>query len=110
MATDYPNDSDGDALRRIECHSNMAAPMTVDFQIAVPDEAAATKIAKSAYELGYRCRIYDSQGASDWTCECSSRMLLTYEAVIAIQEELDRLARPFGGHIDGWGSFGNDPA
>lgn len=109
MATDYPNDADGDALRRVASHNNMLAPMTVDFHVSAPDEATANKIAQAAYELGYRCRIYDSEIDSAWTCQCSSRMLLTYDAVIAIQKELDQVAIPFGGHIDGWGSFGNDP-
>jgi hypothetical protein len=35
-------------------------------------------------------------------------MLASYDGVIAIQAELAGLAKPFKGHPDGWGSFGNN--
>ena len=82
--------------------------MTVDFQVAVPDEATANALAEVIYKLGYRVKIYASPECSQpWTCECSTRMLATYDGVTAIQAELDRVAKPHGGHADGWGSFGN---
>jgi hypothetical protein len=107
---DFPNDGHGDALRRIvDGGSDLSKPMTIDFQVAVPDEAAANRLAEVVYKLGYRVQIYASPECSlPWTCECSTRMLATYDGVIAIQAELARLAKPFRGHPDGWGSFGND--
>jgi hypothetical protein len=83
--------------------------MYIDFQVAVPDETAARGLAEVASKLGYRVDIYASAECSlSWTCECSTRMLASYDGVIAIQEELAKLATPFGGRPDGWGSFGND--
>jgi regulator of RNase E activity RraB len=107
----FPNDADGDALRRlVNDGSDLSKPMAVDFQVAVPDEAAANKLAEVAYKLGYRVKIYASPECSlPWTCECSTRMVASYDALIAIQKELATLARPFRGHPDGWGSFGNEP-
>lgn len=109
MRHDFPNDGDGDALRRIVANgSDLARPMLVDFQVAVADEATAKALADVAWKLGYRVHTYASPRCSQpWTCECSTRMLATYDGVIAIQEELADLAKPFGGHPDGWGSFGN---
>jgi hypothetical protein len=106
---DFPNDADGDALRRlINGGSDLAKPMYIDFQVAVLDETAARGLADVASKLGYHVHIYASPECSlPWTCECSTRMLASYEGVIAIQEELTKLATPFGGHSDGWGSFGN---
>ena len=111
MADDFPNDSDGDALRRIVSDgSDLSRPMFIDFQVAVPDEPAAKALAVAARKLGYRVRIYDSPECTlPWTCQCSTRMLATYEGVIAIQNELAAISQPFGGIPDGWGTFGNGP-
>lgn len=81
MATDLPNDSDGDALRRVlRDGSDMAKPMFVDFQIAVPSEEAGKRLADAARKLGYHVEVYDSAGCRlPWTCQCSTRMLATYE-------------------------------
>ena len=111
MANVFPNDADGGALERVANDgSDMSKPMFINFQVAIPDEAAAKKLADVVYKLGYRVRIYDSAECSlPWTCECSTRMLATYEGVLALQDELAELSKPFGGHPDGWGTFGNGP-
>lgn len=112
MAHKRPDDADGGALRNIANDgSDMTKPMFIDFQVAVPDEAAAKALADVAYKLGYRVSIYASPECSlPWTCECSTRMLPTHEGVLAIQDELNGLAQRFGGHSDGWGTFGNGPS
>jgi hypothetical protein len=72
---------------------------------------AAKGLAEVAYKFGYRVRIYASPECSlPWTCECSARMLATYEGVLAVQDELAELSKRFGGHPDGWGTFGNGPS
>src|SRR3982751_2604780 len=111
MANGFPNDADGDALQRVaDDGSDMSKPMFIDFQIAVPDEAAANGLAEVAYNLGFRVSIYESPECSlPWTCECSVRMLATYEGVLAVQDQLAELSKGFGGHPDGWGTFGNGP-
>jgi Regulator of ribonuclease activity B len=105
----FPLDADGDALRRIAVQgSDLSRPMLIDFQIALPDEASAEALAAVARKLGYQASVYDSpECALPWTCECSTRMLATYEGVIAIQKELAELIKPFGGIPDGWGTSGN---
>ena len=112
MADDFPHDADGEALRRIaEDGSNLSKPMFINFQVVVPDEESAKGLASIAGKLGYHVSIYESPDCDlPWTCECSSRMLATYETVIAIQEELAEISVQFGGHPDGWGTFGNGPS
>ena len=40
MATDYPNDADGDVLRRVAAGgADMSKPMDIDFFIVASDEA-----------------------------------------------------------------------
>ena len=110
MADDYPDDADGDALRRLAGDgSDMSKPMSIDFQVAVPDLESADRLAEAVAKLGYRVAVYESPGCRlPWTTECSTRMLATYAGVIAIQAELEELSRQFGGFPDGWGSFGNN--
>jgi regulator of RNase E activity RraB len=109
MTHDFPDDADGDALRRlVDDGSDLTKPMCVEFQVAVPDEATAKRLAEVASKLGYGIAIYPSPECSlPWTCECSRKMLATHEGVLAVQTELAGVAAPFGGHPDGWGTFGN---
>ena len=114
MQNEYPNGTDGDALRRVASSGNdMSRPMDIDFQIAAPNEAVATRVAEQAIKLGYRTSTYFDDEANlenvddPWTCECTKTMTPTYEAIIAAQNELDAIARPLGAHSDGWGTFGN---
>jgi regulator of RNase E activity RraB len=108
MDTDFPNDADGDALRRVaKDGSDMSKSMFIDFQMAIPNEEAATKLALAAKKLGYHAKTYAS--GKSWTCECSTWMLATYEGVAAVQAELAAQGAPFGGFPDGWGTFGNEP-
>ena len=111
MNHSFPDDADGHALRRIADHgSDMSKPMFIDFQVAVPDENSARSLADVARKLGYHAKVYDSAGCTlPWTCECSTRMVATYEGVIATQAELASISAPFGGIPDGWGTFGNGP-
>jgi regulator of RNase E activity RraB len=106
--TNYPDDADGDALSRVAHDgSDMRMPMLIDFQITAPTEQSVRQIATTARNLGYHVKI-NGQG-HNWTCECSTRMLATYDGVVAIQQELASLSRPHGGRPDGWGTFGNGP-
>lgn len=105
----YPNDADGDALRRVAHDgSDMSKPMDIDFAVAAPDETSARAIAKAAATRGYRTDV-DRDEAGPWSCYCTRRMIASYEAVVAAQAELDALSRPLGGYADGWGTFGNAP-
>jgi hypothetical protein len=105
---DYPDDADGDALRRLaEDGSDLSQPMDVDFAVAVPDEKAGHALARLAASRGYRPELSQDEETGEWTCSCTRSMAASYEALIAAQAELDVLAGPLGGYADGWGSFGN---
>lgn len=104
----YPNDADGDALKRVEDDgSDMSKPMVVDFHIAVPNKVAAEKIAAQVKSLGYSSEIWQDEELGEWNCECSKAMLATYNEIVLCQKELDRVAKSHGGYTDGWGTFGN---
>jgi hypothetical protein len=111
MPIDFPHDSDGDALRGlVERGSDLSRPMLIDFQISAHTESAANAIGELARKLCYHVKIYQYPEIDEnWTCECSTRMLATYDGVLAVQRELAELSVELGGYPDGWGTFGNKP-
>jgi len=105
---EFPNDADGDALRRLAADGNdMARPMAIEFTIAVPSRAAGQAVALAAQAAGYRTSVEQVAEERTWTCYCTKHMIASYEAVVLAQRELNRLSGPHGGQCDGWGSFGN---
>jgi regulator of RNase E activity RraB len=104
-----PNDADGDAMRRvIEDGSDLNKPMDIDFMISCPSISAAEKIEAQVIQQGYKVQISQDSDDNSITCYCMKIMLLEYEKLIKIQEELDGIAKLHGGYIDGWGTFGNN--
>jgi len=105
---EYPNDADGDALRRVANDgADMSRPMSIDFMVAVPDEKSGHAIAERARESGFTTSLTRDEESGEWTCYCTKVMLATYEGVTEAQRQLDRLAEPSRGYCDGWGTFGN---
>jgi Regulator of ribonuclease activity B len=103
----FPNDADGDALRKVAASSDMSRPMDVDFAVDVPDEVRGKEIGQLAVQLGYSVLVERDDSTTRWTCYCTKRLVPTYDSIIAAQKELDELSRPLGGHTDGWGTLGN---
>lgn len=105
---DYPNDADGDALTRVAvAGADMSRPMKIEYAVAVPDQVAGISVASKVEPVGYTAEVHLDDESGDWTCYCSTVMLATYDGVRSCQEQLDQLAKPLGGFIDGWGTFGN---
>lgn len=107
--SDYPKDADGESLQRVaDDGSDMTAPMDIDFFIATPNEASSNQVAEAASKIGFATEIVFDDEDEEWTVYCTRFMVATHDGVIAVQQELDELAKPFGGTTDGWGTFGNN--
>jgi regulator of RNase E activity RraB len=103
----YPDDADGDALRRVAERSDMSQLMTIDFFVNVPNEPSGEEVARLAAERGYTSVVEFDEDSQQWTCYCTKRLVPTYDAIVAAQQELDNLSAAFGGRSDGWGTLGN---
>jgi hypothetical protein len=104
----YPDDADGDALRKVaESGADMSRPMVIEFSVDAPDERAARRVAKFLAPVGFDPSIFHDDETGSWSVYCAKEMLATYEAVVDVQSELNRLLQAHGGHCDGWGTFGN---
>ncbi len=110
---EYPNDADGDALRRVVAlGADMSKPMEIDFAITVPSREAGVAVAEHVRRLGFRVKLVpdadeEEPDATSWSCYCSKVMLAGYEPILAVQRQLDSIAEPWGGRSDGWGTAGN---
>src|SRR5437899_266323 len=108
MSDTYPDDADGDALRRVaSTDADIARSMDIDFFVAVPNRQAGEVVAQLAARQGYRTELVHDEENDAWDCYCTKAMLATYDGVVEAQRELDELSRPFGGKSDGWGTQGN---
>lgn len=117
--TTYPDDEDGEVLTGLAAKGvDMSKPLAIDFPVAVPDEASAKAVHKALVKAGYECEIVYDEGEPDedeeadpddeefgpsWTVYAYVTMVPEYHEIVRIQADLDRLARPLGGHSDGWG-------
>lgn len=55
MLIDLPNDSDGDALRRLIKHgSDLSKPMKIDFAMDVPDDSSGSAFASIVIQKGFK--------------------------------------------------------
>jgi hypothetical protein len=108
MSDIYPDDADGDALRRVaSTGANMSLPMDIDFFVAVPGREAGEAVAQLASRAGFSTELVYDEEDDAWECVCTKRILPTYGDVVGAQRELDEMSRPFGGHSDGWGTLAN---
>lgn len=108
MAIHYPDDADGDALRKVAtAGADMSQPMVIEFSIEVPDPESARRIAERVSEHGFDPTIHTSDDDNAVSVYCAKTMLATYDGVVAEQARLTELSAPFGGSCDGWGTFGN---
>lgn len=104
----YPDDADGDALREVaESGADMSRPMVIEFSVDAPDERAARRVSEVVASAGFDPSILHDDETESWSVYCAKELLATYETVIGVQSELNRLLPPHGGHCDGWGTFGN---
>jgi regulator of RNase E activity RraB len=103
-------DSTAAALKRLEEDgSDLNRPMEIDFFAAVPNKVAGKQVEAEARKLGYSTAVEQDEDTGEWTCYCTKKLVPVLAAVEAIEREIDTIARRYGGHGDGFGSFGNGP-
>jgi hypothetical protein len=103
---DFPNDADGDALRKIrDSGSDMSKPHVLDFYLCFADENMARFVATI---LPSPVTIDEISKEDDgrWTCFCKATLIPTYDAIVSVDRILEELCQEHGGDYEGWGTFG----
>lgn len=102
----FPKDEDGQVLKMLYKRGvNFNQLHEVDFFIAVPNQDCGEKVLSEVKKLGLTCELQYEEEFEEWTCICSKEMLLNYEDIVEIQNDLNELSRGLGGYVDGWGTF-----
>lgn len=97
-------DEDGQVLKMLYKQGvDFKEPQNVDFFIAVPDKKSGEAVLIALKNDGFNCELAQDDETKEWTCFCFIKMLLNHEDIIAIQERLDTLSKPYEGYSDGWG-------
>jgi Regulator of ribonuclease activity B len=105
-AMKYPDDANGDVLRRMEEQGeDLSCPRNVEFTVVFPNESAAKQFADHFSTLGYAASVEltDTVENSPWDVVVVKRMVLSHEEIGAFEKLLENAAVNLGGRNDGWG-------
>jgi regulator of RNase E activity RraB len=104
----FPDDETGDALKQFQQNGfDLTKPLEIDFFIAIPSKVMGEKVAMEVKKLGYEVSVEQDNDTGEWTCYCTKRMVPFYNDIIRVEEELNGIAKTYGGYADGFGSYGN---
>ena len=108
MANGFPNDENGDVLRRMQANGdNLAKPRNIDFTVVFPDQPSAEKFSAEIHHLGcgISIELTNTRPELPWDVVVAKYMSPSHEGITQFEAELETIASRFGGSNDGWGCF-----
>ena len=108
MSDQFPNDANGDALRRLRNDGDkLTEARDVDFNVLFPNQSTAEAFAEQFREEGYVVEVTecDSMLELSWNARVVKNLVPTYNGILSFEDELQTAATPLGGRNDGWGCF-----
>jgi Regulator of ribonuclease activity B len=104
----YPDDANGDALRRMkETGDDLSRPRDIEFTVVFPNENGAKLFANHFSVLGCKTSVEFAKTVQDfpWDVIVVKHMVPSHEEIGAFEDSLQSVADTFGGRNDGWGCF-----
>src|SRR5215831_11264707 len=104
----YPNDANGDALRRMEAKGDdFTRPRDIDFIVVFADASSAEQFAEHFRALGHKVSVEHTAPDRDfpWDVLVVQHMFPSYDGICDFEALLQSVADDWGGHNDGWGCF-----
>ena len=101
----FPDDGNGDMLRALmDAGIDLSQPLAIDFYLVFKnkDQAEKAMAALVASELQGEVELHFND-LEQWELIVSQTMVPEHAAVTAREAELDKFAKKFVGHNDGWG-------
>jgi len=101
----FPDDGNGYMLRALmDAGIDLSQPLAIDFYLVFKNKEQAEKAmaALVASELQGEVELHFND-LEQWELIVSQTMVPEHAAVTAREAELDKFAKKFGGHNDGWG-------
>ena len=109
----YPNDANGDALRRMEAQGDdLTKPRNIDFTVVFVDASSAEQFAEHFRVLGQKVSVAltGTDPAFPWDVVVVEHMVPSYDGITSFENLLQSVADGWGGHNDGWGCFSEPPS
>jgi len=106
MHDEFPDDDNGDVLRRIKAGGDdFDKPRDIDFTVVFETNEAAEQFAAQFRELGHKVSVNQSGCVADlpWDVRVVKFMRPSHEGISEFEETLEFSAAPLGGRNDGWG-------
>src|SRR5262249_40338929 len=108
MAGPFPNDDNGQVLRRMqENGDDLTKPRDIDFTVVFPAQAVAEVFAEHFRRLGYRVSVELTKAVPElpWDVVVVHHMISSHNEISEFEDKLLAFASPLGGRNDGWGGF-----
>jgi hypothetical protein len=108
MQSDFPDDENGDVLRRMQRNGDdFAVARDVDFSVVFPSDTAAREFADRFGRLGFKVSVGESNcdKGRPWDVTVTKHMPLSHAGITEFEETLQTDASPLAGCNDGWGCF-----
>ena len=109
---EYPDDANGDVLRRMEASGDdLTCARPIEFTVVFPSEKTSTQFAEQVRTLGFAASAELTKTVENcpWDVVVVRHMAPSHEEIRAFEDSLQRLADAFGGHSDGWGCLSVRP-
>ena len=109
----YPNDANGDVLRRMEAQGDdLTKPRNIDFTVVFVDASSADQFAEHFRALGQKVSVEFTRTDPDfpWDVGVVEHMVPSHDAITDFENLLQSVADGWGGHNDGWGCFSEPPS
>jgi hypothetical protein len=106
MPDTFPDDENGDVLRRMqEGGDDLTLTRDIDFTVVFETEDAAEKFAGYFASLGYKTSFErtDTAEGFPWDVLVVNHMAPDHGKITAFEVELETAASELGGRNDGWG-------
>lgn len=102
----YPNDDNGDVLRRMEAQGDdLTRPRNIDFTVVFADESSAQAFSKHFQALGYAVSVdfAETVKAFPWDVVIVKHMTPLHQEIGDFEALLKGVVETLGGRNDGWG-------
>jgi hypothetical protein len=104
----YPNDENGDVLRRMEAGGDdLTQPRNIDFSVVFADEDSAQSFSRHFQALGYKASVdfAEVEKGFPWDVVVVKHMTPSHQEIGDFESLLEGVAEALGGYNDGWGCF-----
>jgi len=104
----FPNDANGDVLRRMEAQGDdLSRPRNVDFTVVFAEASSAEQFAEHFRALGHEASVEANESSPDfpWDVVVVQHMVPSHDGITNFENLLQSVADGWGGHNDGWGCF-----